>query len=270
MSEPDTSIFVPTFDFDAEEVWLGENPANASRPGVLSQGHYGAKVGVPLILEMLARKGLKATFFVPGRVGERYPDRVRAILADGHEVGLHGYTHRSPSDLSRDEEAEELEKSLSILRDLGAEPAGYRSPSWDFSTNTLELLAAAGLLYSSNMMDDLRPYLHEAFGIVELPVQWQLDDAPHFWFDDIANWSKKISTPSEVREIWEAEFLGIHALGGMTVLTTHPQIIGRPGRLRMLDAFLDRVLSEPGVTVMTAGEAAVAAIGALAQERGDG
>ena len=91
------------------------------------------------------------------------------------------------------------------------------------------------------MMDDIRPYRHDGFDIVELPVQWILDDAPHFWFDDVASWTKKISRPSEVREIWEEEFLGIHELGGLTVLTMHPQIIGRPGRLRMLDAFIDFV-----------------------------
>jgi len=82
-----------TFDFDAEEVWLAEDPENANRPGVLSQGTYGAKVAVPLILELLERQGLRATFFVPGRVAERHPERVREMVAAGHEVGHHGYTH---------------------------------------------------------------------------------------------------------------------------------------------------------------------------------
>jgi peptidoglycan-N-acetylglucosamine deacetylase len=256
MENDHTSTFVPTFDFDAEEVWIGENPANASRPGVLSQGTYGAKVAVELILAMLARKRLSATFFVPGRVAERYPDKVRRILEDGHEVAVHGYTHRSPTDLTREEEDDELTKTLEILRGLGADPVGYRSPSWDFSENTLGLLSAAGLSYSSNMMDDIRPYRHPGFDIVELPVQWILDDAPHFWFDDVACWNKKISRPSEVREIWTEEFLGIHELGGLTVLTMHPQIIGRPGRLRMLDAFLDTVCAARGVRCTTAREAA--------------
>jgi peptidoglycan/xylan/chitin deacetylase (PgdA/CDA1 family) len=250
------STFALTFDFDAEEVWIGEDPDNAMRPGVLSQGAYGARVGLGLILSLLADKGLQATFFVPGRVAERYPDQVRLILAQGHEVGAHGYTHRSPSDLSRDEEEEELAKALAVLRDLGAEPEGYRSPSWDFSAHTLALLAAAGLSYSSNLMDDIRPYRHSSFDIIELPVQWMLDDAPHFWFDGVASWTKKISAPSEVREIWEEEFLGIHELGGLTVLTVHPQIIGRPGRLRLLDGFMDFVTGTPGVEVVCARDAA--------------
>src|SRR5262245_47476559 len=53
-----------TFDFDAEEVWIGEDPRNADRPGVLSQGTYGAKVAVPLILQLLQRHDIRATFFV--------------------------------------------------------------------------------------------------------------------------------------------------------------------------------------------------------------
>lgn len=258
MSDPPASTFVPTFDFDAEEVWIGDDPANASRPGVLSQGTYGAKVAIDLILHLLSDKGVKATFFVVGRVAERYPDKVRRIVAEGHEVALHGYTHRSPSSLTREEEEDELGRTLAILRDLGADPVGYRSPSWDFSENTLPLLAAAGVSYSSNMMDDIRPYVHEGYDIVELPVQWILDDAPHFWFDG-ASWDKKISRPTEVREIWEEEFRGIHDLGGITVLTMHPQVIGRPSRLRMLGAFLDFVCAQGGVRVMTAREAAEAA-----------
>lgn len=260
------STFVFTFDFDAEEVWIGENPDNASRPGVLSQGTYGAKVGLELILSLLAHKDLPATFFVPGRVAERHPNQVRRILEEGHEVGVHGYTHRSPTDLSREDEEDELSRALAVLRDLGAEPEGYRSPSWDFSENTLSLLAAAGLTYSSNMMDDIRPYRHASFDVIELPVQWILDDAPQFWFDDAASWTKKISTPSEVREIWEQEFLGIHELGGLTVLTMHPQIIGRPGRLRLLDGFIDFVRGTPGVDVARARDVASRARRALAAE----
>ena len=122
-----------TFDFDAEEVWIADDAANERRPGVLSQGTYGAKVAVPLIIELLAQHDLGATFFVPGRVAERHPQRVREIIAAGHEIGLHGYTHRNPSELSRSEEDQELVQSLGILRQLGAQPSGYRSPSWDFS-----------------------------------------------------------------------------------------------------------------------------------------
>ena len=244
-----------TFDFDAEEVWIGEDPENAYRPGVLSQGTYGAKVAVPLVLELLERHGVRSTFFIPGRVAERYPERVRSIVAAGHEVGQHGYTHTSPTKLSRDEEEEELVKAQAILESLGAEVAGYRSPSWDISPHTLGLLEAHGFRYSSQFMDDIRPYRHEGSSIVEVPIQWILDDAPHFWFDG-ATWTKKISTTSEFRAIWEEEFLGIRRLGGACIFTMHPQIIGRPSRLEALDRFVGFVREHEDVWLATCGEIA--------------
>ncbi len=239
-----------TFDFDAEEVWIGEDPENANRPGVLSQGTYGAKVAVPRLLELLERHGVRATFFVPGRVAERHPERVADIVAAGHELAHHGYTHTPPSRLSRDEEENELVKGLDVLRSFGSEITGYRSPSWDFSAHTLGLLEAHGLFYSSNLMDDVRPYRHAGTSLVEVPVQWILDDAAHFWFDG-ASWTKGIATTGAVRSIWEEEFLGIREMAGACVFTMHPQIIGRPGRLAFLDAFIRFVTGHEDVWVAT-------------------
>jgi peptidoglycan/xylan/chitin deacetylase (PgdA/CDA1 family) len=246
---------VVSFDFDAEEVWIGEDPANAHRPGTLSQGTYGAKVAVPLVLDVLARLELPATFFVPGRVAERYPARIEEILAAGHEVGHHGYTHTSPSTLTPEQEEAELVRGREVLTSLGADVRGYRSPSWDFSPVTLDLLQAHGFSYSSNMMDDIRPYRHPGHTLVELPVHWTLDDAPHFWFDG-ASWSKTIRTSAEVRALWQEEYAGMSALGGLFMLTMHPQIIGRPGRIQMLEAFLTWVREQPGSTFATAGAVA--------------
>ncbi|MDQ3867011.1 MAG: polysaccharide deacetylase, partial [Actinomycetota bacterium] len=229
-----------TFDFDAESVWIGDDPENERRPGVLSMGTYGAKVAVPLILDLLKRRDVRATFFVPGVVAERYHERVEAIVAAGHELAVHGYTHRSPARLSRDEEEEELTKARSILEAFGSEISGYRSPSWDFSPHTLDLLEQHGFAYSSNFMDDLRPYRHEGRSLVELPVQWILDDAAHWWFGP-AEWTKKISTTAEVRAIWEEELDGIRSLGGSCVFTMHPQVVGRPSRLAFLERFVEHV-----------------------------
>jgi peptidoglycan/xylan/chitin deacetylase (PgdA/CDA1 family) len=244
-----------TFDFDAEEAWIADDPANADRPGVLSQGTYGAKVAVPLILDLLRMHGIVATFFVPGRVAERHPERVEEIVAAGHELAHHGYTHTSPTTLSRDEEESELVKGLEVLGSFGTEVVGYRSPAWDFSAHTEALLEAHGFVYSSNFMDDLRPYRRPGTSLVELPIQWVLDDAAHFWFDG-ATWTKKISTASEVREIWEGEFRGYHRLGGAFVLTMHPQVIGRPYRLEMLDTFMGYVGSHDDVWIATCREIA--------------
>lgn len=243
-----------TFDLDAEEVWIGEDPTNAERPGVLSQGTYGPKVAVPAILDLLARRGVRATFFVPGRVAERHAKAVRDIVSAGHELAHHGYTHRGVTTLQPDEEEEEMRRGLEVLHSFSPDIAGYRSPSWEMTPQTLSLVSKHGLTYTSNLMDDIRPYRHEG-GIVELPISWVLDDAPHFWFDG-ASWTRKIATNEEVWSIWKAEFDGIRAMGGAFVLTMHPQIIGRPGRLPLLEQTISYVRGHPDVWVTTAREVA--------------
>jgi peptidoglycan-N-acetylglucosamine deacetylase len=244
-----------TFDFDAESVWIADDPKNAERPGVLSQGTYGAKVAVPLILELLEKHGVRATFFVVGQVAERYPDRVDAIVRAGHELGVHGYTHTAPGHLSRKEEEKELARARSILEGFGARVTGYRSPSWDVSAHTLDLLEKHGFRYSSNFMDDVRPYRHEGRPLVELPVQWILDDAAHWWFS-ASDWSRKIATTAEVRSIWEEELTGIRELGGACIFTMHPQIVGRPSRLAFLDAFLEFARALEGTWIAACDEIA--------------
>ena len=245
-----------SFDLDAESVWISENPANENKPGVLSQGRYGPRVAVPLILSLLERHGFKATFFVPGKVAEDYPEALQRIAAAGHELGVHGYTHVSPTKLSPAEEEDSILRTRDILEGYsGGKVVGYRSPSWEFSQHTLGFLTRHGFTYSSNYMDDIFPYMHPGTNVVELPIHWSLDDAPHFWFAD-DTWNKKISTPSEVREIWDAEFEAIYQMGASFVLTMHPQIIGRPSRLKMLEAFVEFVQGHEGVWIATCGEMA--------------
>lgn len=244
-----------TFDVDAEEVWLGEHPETANRPVTLSQGTYGPRVGVPEILRLLATYRVTASFFIPGRVAGRYPGTVDSILSAGHEVAHHGHTHRAPALLTFEEEVEEFEQSIAALGEFGVEPVGYRAPSWEFTEHTLGLVERFGFSYSSNFMADIRPYRHPEHDIVEVPVHWNLDDAAHFWFSGFS-WTKKISTNSEVNEIFEAEERGIARMGGCIVYTFHPQIIGRPGRLELLEATIARVVADPDLHVATTVEIA--------------
>ena len=149
-------------------------------------------------------------------------------------------------------------KGREVLESFGASVTGYRSPAWDFSANTLDLLEKHGFAYSSNLMDDIRPYLHEGTSVVELPVQWILDDAAHFWFDP-TSWDKKISSVEEVRAIWEPELEGIRELGGACVFTMHPQVSGRPGRLPLLASTIALAKSHDDLWIATAAEIAGAA-----------
>ncbi len=232
-----------TFDLDAETGALAQDPANANRPGVLSTGQYGPKVGVHRILRMLADEGVPATFFVPGWVIDKYPAALEAIVKAGHEVAHHGYTHQPPATFaSRAEEEDGLVKGIeAVVRATGQKPVGYRSPSWDFSPHTLPLLEQYGFLYSSNMMDDDAPYLHNIggrqTGLVELPIQWMNDDAPFFMFRSPN--PRPIQPASHPFEIWTEE---LHTLykeeGKIFVLTMHPQLSGRPSRVAMLRRFV--------------------------------
>jgi peptidoglycan/xylan/chitin deacetylase (PgdA/CDA1 family) len=254
-----------TFDVDGESVWLAMDPANTHRPGVLSQGIYGPKVAVPLILELLAEHGVRASFFVPGMIVERHRPVIEGIVAAGHELGLHGYTHTRPALLSRDEERDELDRAYDLLTGLGASVSGYRSPAWDVSAHTLDLLEAKGILYASEFMDDFAPYRHDGRRLVELPISWLLDDWPHFqWHGGESQ--RTIRAAAEVEAIWLEEFDGIRRRGGSFILTMHPQVIGRPSRLDMLDRLLRHVRGCPDVWIATCAEIAAHADRALASQ----
>ncbi len=238
------------FDFDAESLWVGS--VGVSTPTYLSRGEYGARVGVPRILDLLAKYDLPATFFVPGDTAERHPDEVKEIVAQGHEIGHHGYVHESPTKVEEDEERRVLDKGLEALDKVaGVRPKGYRSPAWDLSPNSIKLFKEYGFVYDSSMMaDDFRPYRlvdgGEETKVVELPVCWELDDVPHFLFN-IFPYHVGLSSPSKVLEIWASEFDGAYLYGGAYILTMHPQVIGRHHRMVMLEELIQYILGHPQV-----------------------
>ena len=147
-----------SFDFDAISLWIG--PYGATSPSMISRGEFGA-VGARRLLRLLDRFGVPATFFVTGHTADTYPEIVREIVAAGHEIGHHGYLHENPAALgSKEREREVLEMGLRALdRAAGVRPVGYRSPAWDNSPHTIELLLEAGFRYESSLMgDDFTPY----------------------------------------------------------------------------------------------------------------
>ncbi|MDH4110354.1 MAG: polysaccharide deacetylase [Gammaproteobacteria bacterium] len=246
-----------TFDLDADTLWWDDPDSMQGNPSSLSQGRYGPTVAVPKILALLERHGIRATFFVPSWVAGQYPETLRAIASAGHEIGAHGVKHVAPVTLSAAAEQAEFAESVRVLEAItGKRPRGYRAPSWALSDITLELAVDAGFTYSSNLMDSDVPYVHDSPpGLVELPVSWILDDAPYFWFDE-ASWDKKIHSAAEVRAIWQEEFVAAYESGGYFDLTMHPQIIGRPARVRMLDELVDWMSDFDGVWFATCAEVA--------------
>ncbi len=248
-----------TFDFDALSVWLGGYPVVT--PAMLSRGEYGARVGVPRILDLLEEYDIGATFFVPGHTADSFPGTVEFIAAAGHELAHHGYGHEDPSTQSPDEERKSMERGIMALeRFTGQRPWGYRSPSWDYSDITLSLLVEHAFLYDSSLFaDDFHPYrprMSDQVGVdeplrmgnevelCEFPVNFCLDDWPHFTFhfDPLR---VGLSAPSKVFEIWAGEFdyMVEHEETGVFTLTMHPQVIGRGHRMALLKRFIQHVLS---------------------------
>ena len=235
-----------TFDLDAETMWTGRDPAFAARPVLMSQGAYGWKVGTDRVLALLARYGLKTTFFIPGLIIDQRPELMERILEGGHEIAHHSYTHRWILSLSPEEEREEMEKGIeSIQRVSGRAPRGWRSPAAEISPITMPLLVEKGFDYSSNFFDDDSPYVHTVEGkktkIVELPFRWVLDDAPFFQYSIVLP-GRTMQAPSAVLEAWKAEFDVLYAEQRMLLIAMHPEMIGQPSRIKALEGIIEHAL----------------------------
>ena len=257
-----------TFDFDAVSLWVSSLKQTTATP--LSRGEYGAQVGIGRVLDLLAEKGIKATFFVPAHTAASFPAQTLRIHAEGHEIGAHGYCHETPVGMSREEEIDLLDRAISKLRVvLGAEfkPAGYRSPAWDLSPDSIEILEERDFLYDSSMMaDDFQPYRarhgdrvdeHRYYPgrlsrLVEMPVAWELDDFPYFTFLNRPLYPG-LRGPDDVLRCWQGEFDYCHETvkDGVFTLTMHPEIIGRGPRIRMLASLIDSMRAASGVRFST-------------------
>jgi len=249
-----------TFDFDAESAWLGSFKTDT--PSALSRGAYGATEGVPRILRLLERYSLPATFFIPGDTADRHPQETKAIVSAGHEIGHHGYLHEPPPLLSEQEERTMIERGLDALdRIAGTRPRGYRSPAWELSKATFGLLEEYGFAYDASQLGADRPYwvMHEGrrTPLVEVPSAWELTDSGHFMMVPSAGLPGG-KAPSHVEEVWREDFDGLYEEGGDAcfVLTMHPQIIGRPHRMRMLERIIKHITRHDGVWIAQMGEIA--------------
>ena len=235
-----------TFDVDAETLWTApdatDGPVNHLRPTLMSQASYGPLVAIPRILRIFDDYEIKGTFFIPGATVEKYPDMVTEINRRGHEIGNHGYTHITPDAFKcKEDEVKEYEDaSAAVERIIKQRPRGFRAPSWEFSTNTLGILKEMGFTYDSSQMASDKIGWLEAFGektgIPEIPINWSLDDAP-LWMLSITEWGAPMPSPNAVYESWSEAFQYLYEedFDNVFVLTCHPQIIGRPERIRMYE-----------------------------------
>jgi peptidoglycan-N-acetylglucosamine deacetylase len=252
-----------TFDFDTMSGFIARG---LTTPTALSRGEFGARASTR-ILAFLQSRGIRSTWFTPGFTIETYPGECEAVVKAGHEIAHHSWAHVPPANQSREQEEADMERANEAIRRLTGHPArGYRSPSWDLSPNTVDLLIKNGFLYDSSLMGaDYWPYrarrgdvaelgqpyrFGEETALIEMPISWSLDDYPHFEF---------LRTPQTVlpglqsaRAVmanWLDEFRYMKKSvdWGILTYTMHPYVIGRGYRMLALEDLVDALAGEGAV-----------------------
>jgi peptidoglycan/xylan/chitin deacetylase (PgdA/CDA1 family) len=243
-----------TFDFDNASPMIARE---MTTPTMISRGDFGM-VASERLLALMAKQAIRTTWFTPGHTIETYPAHCRAVHAAGHEIAHHGWTHRTPASLGREEEERELIRGNAAIEALtGRKARGYRSPAWDLSPHSIELLLEHGFEYDSSLMGhDYLPYQARAgdvvtlqepirYGadtaLVEMPISWSLDDYPVFEYMRTPTGANPgLANAQQVGANWLADFeyMAQHDDWGVLTYTFHPHVIGRGHRLMMLETLI--------------------------------
>lgn len=233
-----------TFDVDAETPILAQGRRYADHLMTMSHQSYGPDVGLPRILDMLDELQVPATFFVPGWVAEHRVGLAASIVARGHEVAHHSYSHRSPVTMTAAEERADFERGLEVFAKQDIDIRGHRAALWGASWQTPSLIAEYGLAYDSSLMGDDRPYRisTDVAPIVELPVHWSLDDWEQYAYLPDPHVGSVIESPVKVAEMWRAELDGMRRYRCLFNLCVHPFLSGRPGRIMALRGLIEHAL----------------------------
>jgi peptidoglycan/xylan/chitin deacetylase (PgdA/CDA1 family) len=255
-----------SFDMDAETLFLR---ANQLSPQPQSRGEYDTRAAMPRILALLEKHKIPSSFFIPVVSAQLHPEQVDAILKSPlkHEIGVHGWVHEVLSQLQGDEERVLTKRAFDFwTQRLGKKPVGIRCPSWDFTKDTLGLIQEFGFLYDSSLMADDRPYEIVAdgkpTGIVELPVEWILDDFAYYSYDRPTNALFRFPD-SAVYEVYKNEFDKAYEEGTMFLLTLHPFITGHRSRMVVLERLIAHMKTKPRVWFATHEQVAQAAAAQL-------
>jgi len=271
-------------DVDAVAGWLGSYGGENS-PDDISRGLFAGEIGTPRLLELFRRHELKTTWFIPGHSIETFPGETEQVVAAGHEVGIHGYSHENPIAMTREQETAVLDKCIDLVeRVSGKRPTGYVAPWWEFSNVTNELLLERGIKYDHSLMHkDFEPYyvrvgdswtkidyskradewMHplergEETDLIEIPASWYLDDLPPMMFIKKSPNSHGFVNPRHLEEMWRDQFDWVYREYDYAVFTftIHPDVSGRPQVLMMHERLIDHISSHPGVRWATFDEIA--------------
>ncbi len=257
-------------DFDAHCLWMGT--FGLTSPSYLSRGEFGAEVGVPRLLDLFARHGIRTTWCTPSHTLQTFARQCARIVGAGHEMAAHGCYHEQVPKLDHAEERRLLALQIAEHERLvGLRPTGYRSPAWDFSDATLGLLEEFGFVWDSSLMGrDFEAYhprpvitvdreRGNEFGppspIIEIPVSWFLDDFPAL--ENLPRGGMMGSTEVLFAR-WKDhfDFAYERVPNGVMAITVHPQTIGRAHAFLMFERFVDYVVGHDGVWVATLSEIA--------------
>ncbi|MFW7354608.1 MAG: polysaccharide deacetylase family protein [Brucella sp.] len=246
-----------SFDSDHETNELRDGGKSIGR---MSWGQYGNRVGIPRVLDLLKRNDIRASFYVPAVTALLYPDEQRRVIAEGHEIGIHGWIHELNSVLPYEAERDLMFRSADALEKItGIRPVGLRTPSWDFSPNTLRIETELELLYDSSLMADEDCYelVMEGTptGIVEVPVEWIRDDAVYFMMHRFQS-LRPYTSPKDVLDIFLREFDAAYEAGGLFQLTMHPHIITPRSRIWILEEVIRHAKAKGDVWFATHAEIA--------------
>jgi peptidoglycan/xylan/chitin deacetylase (PgdA/CDA1 family) len=266
-------------DIDAVGGWLGSYGGEDS-PSDIQRGVFSGQVGTPRLLDLFNKHDMPASWFIPGHSIETFPDSVKRIVAAGHEIGAHGYSHENPVAMSPRQEEDVLVKSIELIeRVTGRPPRGYVAPWWEMSGVTAELLLKYGFRYDhSQGYDDftpfyarvgdewtkidytkdaaswMKPLVHGAeIDLVEIGANWYLDDLPPMMFIKKSPNSHGFVSPRHLEEMWRDQFDWVYANMDYAVfpITIHPDVSGRPQVLLMLDRLISHINRHDGVTWST-------------------
>lgn len=255
-----------SFDVDVDSSWrikLKQAGVDENEPVVRSMGKYAINRGIPRVLALLKKYSIKGTFFIPGIIVDEYPESVKSIKEEGHEIALHGYNHIAPTTLSDEEQKKEIYRALKTMEDnLSVKPVGYRSPGSGIGKGTLEALLDIGAIYDSSMMGDDIPYIYKIDSkgeLVEIPWKWSVDDWVFYAFNYYPPLTYKLAPPVKpgtVTEIWKDEFDVLYEEGLFFTSIGHPQQIGQASRIKALEEFIKYVKLRKDVWITTYSEVA--------------
>lgn len=215
---------------------------------------YGIRAGAPRVLALLDRHGVRATFTAAALALERAPDLARAIVAGGHEVCAHGYRwiHQFPMDEAT--ERDFIRKAVvSIEKTTGRRPQGWLS-RYLFTEHTRRLLIEEGFTYHMDDYSDDAPFWDVVDGRAIVVLPYALDS------NDMKMWTAPALTPEQWLAYAVETFEVLHEEGAvqprMMSLGVHLRIIGRPGRIRAFERFIQHVRARSGVWIATRQEIA--------------